>query len=249
MKNLIQVEHVVKKFGENTVLNGIDLTVSKGDVIAIIGPSGCGKSTLLRSLIRLENIDFGSIAIDGEYFVKDGVYAPENEARKICLKMGMCFQHFNLFPHKTVLENLLEAPVTVHGMKKEEVEPYAKELLKKMELLDKADFYPSSLSGGQQQRVAIARALAIKPEIILFDEPTSALDPELTGEVLRAMRALADEKMTMLITTHEMNFAREVATKAIFLAEGVIAELGEPHEFFDNPKSERLKAFLQKILR
>jgi len=248
MRDLIKIEKLTKKFDGVTVLNEVDLTVEQGDVVAIIGPSGSGKSTFLRSLIRLEEIDGGSIAIDGEYFVKDGVYVPENEARRICFKMGMCFQQFNLFPHKTVLENLTEAPVTVHGMKKEKVVPYAKELLQKVGLLEKADVYPSQLSGGQQQRVAIARALAIKPDIILFDEPTSALDPELTGEVLRTMRKLAEDKMTMLITTHEMAFAREVATKVIFLADGVIAEQGDPKEVFDHPKSERLAAFLEKIL-
>lgn len=248
MRDLIKVEKLTKKFDGVTVLNEIDLTVKQGDVVAIIGPSGSGKSTFLRSLIRLEEIDGGSIAIDGEYFVKDGVYMPDSEARRICFKMGMCFQQFNLFPHMTVLENLTEAPVTVHGMKKDNVVPYAKELLQKVGLSEKADAYPSQLSGGQQQRVAIARALAIKPDIILFDEPTSALDPELTGEVLRTMRKLAEDKMTMLITTHEMAFAREVATKVIFLADGVIAEQGDPKEVFDHPKTERLAAFLEKIL-
>jgi len=248
MNNLIRVENLTKKFNGVAVLDGIDLTVNKGDVVAIIGPSGSGKSTFLRSLIRLEKIEGGSIAIDGEYFVKDGIYLEENKSRRICLKMGMCFQQFNLFPHMTVLENLMEAPVTVHGMKKEEVYPYAKRLLQKVGLLEKEDCYPSQLSGGQQQRVAIARALAIKPEIILFDEPTSALDPELTGEVLRTMRKLAEDKMTMLITTHEMGFAREVATKVVFLADRVIAEQGTPLEVFEHTKSERLKTFLKKIL-
>lgn len=246
---MIKMENVQKNFGELKVLKGINFEINRGEVIAILGPSGSGKSTLLRCLNRLETVDGGSIAIENEYLVKDAVYAADVDARRICAKMGMCFQQFNLFPHMTVMENLLEAPMIVKGMKKEEVLPIAQELLTKVGLAEKADVYPTRLSGGQQQRVAIARALTMNPDIMLFDEPTSSLDPELTGDVLQTMRDLAEENMTMVVVTHEMGFAREVATKVIFMADGIVQEEGTPDEIFGNPKNERLKSFLHSILR
>lgn len=249
---MIKMQKIYKKFNQLEVLKGIDLTVKRGEVLAIIGPSGSGKSTLLRCLNRLETIDNGTIIVEGEYLVNTtangAVYAEPALARNICGKMGMVFQQFNLFPHMTVLENLIEAPVQVKKRKAEEVIPEAELLLKKVGLLDKRDAYPGRLSGGQKQRVAIARALAMKPDIMLFDEPTSALDPELTGEVLKSMRQLADEHMTMIVVTHEMAFAREVAHKVIFMADGEIVESGDPQEFFANPKEERTKMFLKNML-
>ncbi|MEG1412246.1 MAG: amino acid ABC transporter ATP-binding protein [Acidaminococcaceae bacterium] len=246
---MIKMENVQKNFGSLQVLQGINLELARGEVVAIIGPSGSGKSTLLRCLNRLELVDGGSIAIEGEYLVRDAKYVSEVEARKIGGKMGMCFQQFNLFPHMTVLENLMEAPMQVKKISREVIQPLAEELLAKVGLAEKADVYPSRLSGGQQQRVAIARALAMNPDIMLFDEPTSSLDPELTGEVLKTMRNLAEENMTMIVVTHEMGFAREVATQVIFMADGVVQEKGTPDEIFNNPHNERLKAFLHNILR
>ena len=246
---MITMENVEKSFGSLKVLKGINLEVNRGEVVAIIGPSGSGKSTLLRCLNKLETITVGSIKVEDDYLVKDGVYASDSNARKICGKMGMCFQQFNLFPHMTVLQNLLEAPMVVQHKQKDEILPVALELLDKVGLKDKADVYPNQLSGGQQQRVAIARALAMNPDIMLFDEPTSSLDPELTGEVLKTMRNLAEENMTMIVVTHEMGFAREVAKKVIFMADGVVQENGSPEEVFDNPHNERLKSFLQSILK
>ncbi len=216
---VIKIEKLKKHFGTLEVLKGIDLEVCKGEVVAIIGPSGSGKSTFLRCLNRLETVTAGSIAIEGETLVQDGEYVSDDEARRVCAKTGMCFQQFNLFPHMTVLENLLEAPMIVKGAKRDTILPKAMELLRKVGLEQKADVYPSKLSGGQQQRVAIARALAMEPEIMLFDEPTSSLDPELTGEVLKTMKNLADEDMTMIVVTHEMGFAREVADKVVFMAD------------------------------
>ncbi|MDD4722352.1 MAG: amino acid ABC transporter ATP-binding protein [Acidaminococcaceae bacterium] len=248
-ESIIRMENVKKSFGELEVLKGITLELGRGEVVAIIGPSGSGKSTLLRCLNRLEVVNGGSIAIEEEYLVKDGEYADALKSRKICGKMGMVFQQFNLFPHMTVLENLLEAPLIVKKQSREEVMPVALELLSKVGLGDKADVYPNQLSGGQQQRVAIARALAMNPDIMLFDEPTSSLDPELTGEVLKTMRNLADGNMTMVVVTHEMGFAREVAQKVIFMADGIVQEQGTPDAIFDNPKNERLQVFLQSILR
>jgi polar amino acid transport system ATP-binding protein len=258
MANTEQVEVMLKmtdihKSYENlAVLKGIDIEVRRGEVLAIIGPSGSGKSTLLRCINKLETIDKGDIAIKGRYLVqtKDGeaVYAAGREERDILASTGMVFQQFNLFPHMTVLENLLEAPMQVKGLKRSEVEPYARELLAKVGLSDRADYYPSQLSGGQQQRVAIARALCMKPDIMLFDEPTSALDPELTGEVLKTMRELAEEHMTMVVVTHEMAFAREAASQVIFMADGNIVEQNEPEAFFAAPQEERTKAFLQNML-
>lgn len=251
--NKIEARNIYKKFQNLEVLKGIDLEVAEGEVVAVIGPSGGGKSTLLRCLNKLETIDRGSIIIDDETLVKDtgsGVeYAAEKDSRRIACKMGMVFQQFNLFPHMTVMENLIEAPVQVQKRNKEEVIREAEVLLAKVGLLDKRDVYPRKLSGGQQQRVAIARALAMKPSIMLFDEPTSSLDPELTGEVLKTMRELAEEKMTMVVVTHEMGFAREVATKVVFMADGYVQAQGTPKEIFENPVNERLKAFLNVILK
>lgn len=249
MINAINIE---KNFDQLEVLKGVSLEVFKGEVVAIIGPSGSGKSTFLRCLNRLETIDGGSIAIGGEelaFTTEEGkvVYVEEGKARMICRKMGMVFQQFNLFPHLTVLDNVIEAPLTVKGVKKDEIIPEAKELLRKVGLLDKLDSYPSRLSGGQKQRVAIARALAMNPDIMLFDEPTSALDPELTGEVLKAMRQLADEHMTMIVVTHEMSFAREVANRVIFMDKGEIIEQGNPEEVFGDPKHQRTQAFLNHM--
>ena len=253
MTTKIKATNIWKKFNNLEVLKGIDLEVNEGEVVAVIGPSGGGKSTLLRCLNKLETIDKGSITIDGEELCREtsGVteYVKNNDVRRIACKMGMVFQQFNLFPHMTVLENLIEAPVNVQKRDKAEVIKEAEVLLAKVGLSDKRDVYPRKLSGGQQQRVAIARALAMKPAIMLFDEPTSSLDPELTGEVLRAMRELADEKMTMVVVTHEMGFAREVATKVVFMADGHVQEQGSPEEIFINPKNERLKSFLKVILK
>ena len=250
--DMIKVVDLHKKFNNLEVLKGINLTVAKGDVVAIIGPSGSGKSTLLRCLNRLELIDKGLIEVEGDTLVEttDGFakYAQETIAKGICSKMGMVFQHFNLFPHMTVLQNLIEAPILIKAIKKEEIIPIAEDLLAKVGLLTKKDNYPSRLSGGQKQRVAIARALAMNPEIMLFDEPTSALDPELTGEVLKAMRQLAQEHMTMLIVTHEMAFAREVASHVIFMDNGEIVEEGKPEDVFNNPQHPRTQAFLNSML-
>lgn len=252
--SFIEMDHIKKNFGNVTVLNDVTMHVEEGEVISIIGPSGSGKSTFLRCLCQLETIDGGSIKVGGEVMASQpvgstkSVYAPPAQVRKICRRMGMCFQHFNLFPHMTVLDNILEAPRIVKKMKTEEIMPTAKELLEKVGLWDKRDAYPSRLSGGQQQRVAIARALAMNPDIMLFDEPTSALDPELTGEVLRTIKQLADEDMTMIIVTHEMAFAKEVADRVIFMADGIIQEQGTPTQVFEHPQEERTKNFLQSML-
>lgn len=253
MTTKIKATNIWKKFNNLEVLKGIDLEVNEGEVVAVIGPSGGGKSTLLRCLNKLETVDKGSITIDGEELCRETSggteYVKNNDVRRIACKMGMVFQQFNLFPHMTVLENLIEAPVNVQKRDKAEVIKEAEVLLAKVGLSEKRDVYPRKLSGGQQQRVAIARALAMKPAIMLFDEPTSSLDPELTGEVLRTMRELADEKMTMVVVTHEMGFAREVATKVVFIADGHVQEQGSPEEIFVNPKNERLKSFLKVILK
>lgn len=253
MTTKIKATNIWKKFNNLEVLKGIDLEVNEGEVVAVIGPSGGGKSTLLRCLNKLETIDKGSITIDGEELCRETSggteYVKNNDVRRIACKMGMVFQQFNLFPHMTVLENLIEAPVNVQKRDKAEVIKEAEVLLAKVGLSEKRDVYPRKLSGGQQQRVAIARALAMKPAIMLFDEPTSSLDPELTGEVLRTMRELADEKMTMVVVTHEMGFAREVATKVVFMADGHVQDQGSPEEIFVNPKNERLKSFLKVILK
>lgn len=248
----IKATGIHKSFGDLHVLKGFDLEVKEGECVAIIGPSGGGKSTILRCLNKLEDIQKGTIEIEGETLCKDegkgAVYVKPADVRRLVTKMGMVFQQFNLFPHMTVLENLIEAPVQVQKRNKDEVRKEAMALLAKVGLSEKANAYPLQLSGGQQQRVAIARALAMKPAIMLFDEPTSALDPELTGEVLKTMKALAAEKTTMIVVTHEMGFARDVADKVIFMSEGVAQVVGTPKEVFENPTNERLKSFLKIIL-
>ena len=252
--SFIEMDHIRKSFGSLEVLKDVTLHVETGEVISIIGPSGSGKSTFLRCLCQLETINSGSIVVDGQTMVSTpegssrAVYAPAADVRTICRRMGMCFQHFNLFPHMTVLDNILEAPRIVKKMKTEEIMPKAEELLKKVGLWDNRDAYPSRLSGGQQQRVAIARALAMDPDIMLFDEPTSALDPELTGEVLRTIKQLADEHMTMIIVTHEMAFAKEVADRVIFMADGIIQEQGAPEDVFAHPQNERTQNCLKSML-
>lgn len=243
---IIEIDRLKKSFGQNEVLKSITFSVEKNEVVAVIGPSGSGKSTMLRSLVHLEKIDGGSIAIDGEYLAKDGHYPKAKDIRTITAKTGMVFQHFNLFPHLTVQENLEMAPRLVKKQEKQALRQKSSELLQKVGLSDKAEAMPNSLSGGQKQRVAIARALMMNPELLLFDEPTSALDPELTGEVLKVMKDLAREDMTMIVVTHEMAFAREVADRVVFMADGEIVEAGTPEEIFNNPQHERTKAFLSK---
>lgn len=250
---MISAQGIHKAFGGNEVLRGVSLDLLRGEVVAVIGPSGSGKSTFLRCLNHLETIDRGSITIEGETLARSegegkAQYVDDAEIRRIGRKMGMVFQSFNLFPHLTVLENVIEAPIIVKGMKREQIVPKAEALLKKVGLLEKRDAYPNRLSGGQKQRVAIARALAMEPDILLFDEPTSALDPELTGEVLRTMRELAEEHMTMLVVTHEMGFAREVANRVIFMDGGHIVEQGPAETFFASPQHGRTKAFLHNML-
>ena len=240
---IITISSVYKLFGQIVALNNVSLEVYPGEKVVIIGPSGSGKSTLLRSINRLESVDRGSIIVDGK-----NVLDKTNDINTIRQELGMVFQSFNLFPHMTVLENLILAPVKLRGVSKEEAAAQAMRLLKKVNIEDKAAVYPSMLSGGQQQRVAIARALAMNPKIMLFDEPTSALDPETTGEVLDVMVTLAREGMTMVVVTHEMGFAREVADRIIFMDHGEILEQGNPEHFFTNPEHPRLQRFLQQIL-
>ena len=238
---MIEVKDLKKSFGELEVLKGIDQTVDAHEVLVIIGPSGSGKSTMLRCINHLEEPTGGEIYMDGELI-------DNTNLDRIRTKMGMVFQQFNLFPHKTVLENCTIAPINVKGESKEEAEKTAMKFLKRVGLEDKANDYPRSLSGGQQQRVAIARALCMKPEVMLFDEPTSALDPEMVGEVLDVMKNLAEEGMAMVVVTHEMGFAKEVADKVIFMDGGYIVEQGTPHEVLENPKEERTQDFLSKVL-
>ena len=250
---MIDARDIHKSFGNIEVLKGVDIQVARSEVVAIIGSSGSGKSTLLRCLNYLEKIDAGSIAISNDFLVHNNnhhraQYVSEAQIKNICARMGMVFQQFNLFPHMTVLQNVIEAPITVKKMKRDQIVPLAQELLKKVGLLNKQDAYPSQLSGGQKQRVAIARALAMQPQIMLFDEPTSALDPELTGEVLKTMQQLAEDKMTMVVVTHEMGFAREVANKVLFMDKGVIVESGEARSFFTSPQHVRTQAFLSSML-
>jgi polar amino acid transport system ATP-binding protein len=250
---MIRAEHVDKLFGSLHVLKDVNLSINKGDVVCIIGPSGSGKSTFLRSLIHLEKITRGKIIIEGETLDdrENGVNRVKLTAREksaILLRMGMVFQSFNLFPHRTVLQNVMIAPVNVKRLPAKKAEELARELIRRVGLSEKADEYPSRLSGGQQQRVAIARALAMQPEIMLFDEPTSALDPELVGEVLSVIKSLADEGMTMIVVTHEMGFAREVADRVIFMDGGTIAQEGPPSAIFGNPENPRLRQFLQSVL-
>ncbi|MCR5763814.1 MAG: amino acid ABC transporter ATP-binding protein [Treponema sp.] len=240
---MIEVKHLTKKFGNNTILNDISETIQKGEKIVIIGPSGAGKSTFLRCLNLMEEPDSGSIIFDGT-----DITAKDTDINKLRRKMGMVFQHFNLFPHLTVLQNITLAPVTLKIQTKEQAEEQAMQLLERIGLSDKASAYPSSLSGGQKQRIAIVRSLAMNPDVILFDEPTSALDPEMVGEVLALMKDLAQEGMTMAVVTHEMGFAREVATRVLFMDGGIIAEEGTPQQIFENPQSDRLKQFLNAVL-
>ena len=242
---IISVQDLVKEYNDGKVvaLNHCNLDIKKGEVVAIIGPSGSGKSTMLRSLNLLEEPTSGAICFEGV-----NLTSREIDINKHRQKMGMVFQHFNLFPHKTVLENITMAPVTLKLKNKSEAEAQARKLLERVGLQDKADEYPNMLSGGQKQRIAIVRALAMQPEVMLFDEPTSALDPEMVGEVLDVMRELAHEGMTMAVVTHEMGFAREVADRVIFMADGAIVEEGTPQEIFDNPKEERTQNFLAKVL-
>ncbi len=245
----IEAKNVRKSFGSLEVLKGIDLNISKGEIVAVLGPSGSGKSTFLRSLIDLETIEEGTVKIAGEYLCKDGKYPHNKEKARILSKAGMVFQHFNLFPHMSVKKNLMCAPMLNKQGTKEEIEKLAFEMLKKVGLEDKLDVMPSTLSGGQKQRVAIARALMRDPEIILFDEPTSALDPELTGEVLNVIADLAKEGITMVIVTHEMGFAREVADRIIFMYDGVVTEDDTPEVIFNHPKNERTRAFIQSVIK
>ncbi|KRM72570.1 ABC-type polar amino acid transport system, ATPase component [Lacticaseibacillus brantae DSM 23927] len=240
----MQINHLVKKFGDNVVLNDITETINQGDVIVVIGASGGGKSTFLRSLNRLNSVTSGQILFENT----DLVGLSEKQLDKIREKMGMVFQNFNLFPNMTVLENLMLAPMKVKGETEAQAKETAKGLLDRVGLADKADVYPASLSGGQQQRVAIARALAMSPDVMLFDEPTSALDPEMVGEVLKVMQDLAKSGMTMVVVTHEMGFAREVADQVWFMDGGQIAEKGTPEQIFTNPQEARTKDFLSKIL-
>ena len=239
---MIEIKDLKKSFGDLDVLKGITETIKDGEIVSIIGPSGSGKSTFLRCINLLEEPTAGHIYIDGEEITD-----PKHDINKMRENLGMVFQRFNLFPHKTVLENITLAPINVKGEAKESAEKTARELLQRVGLLDKADVYPNSLSGGQQQRVAIARALAMHPDIMLFDEPTSALDPEMVGEVLAVIRQLTETGMTMVIVTHEMGFAREVSDRVFFMDQGYIMEQGTPEEIFGNPKEARTKDFLAKV--
>ena len=239
---MIEIKGLCKSFGADEVLKGIDLSIDEKEVVVIIGPSGSGKSTLLRCMNHLEEPTAGEVVVDGI------TLSSEANINKVREEVGMVFQRFNLFPHMTVLENIMLAPIKVKHVARDEAEKTARELLTRVGLAEKADAYPDNLSGGQQQRVAIARALAMRPKVMLFDEPTSALDPEMVGEVLDVMRALADEGMTMVIVTHEMGFAREVGDRLLFVDEGRIIESGVPREVFENPKEERTRGFLSKVL-
>lgn len=243
MDEVIRVNGLTKQFGQLKVLRGIDCTVKATEVVCVIGPSGSGKSTFLRCLNGLEDASGGEVLVHGV-----SVHDPKTDVDKLRSEIGMVFQRFNLFPHKTVLENITLAPTKVRGLTAAQSRLRASELLDKVGLRDKIDAYPNQLSGGQQQRVAIARALAMQPQIMLFDEPTSALDPEMVGEVLAVMQALADEGMTMVVVTHEMGFARRVADRVIFIDEGVIVEEGTPASLFDAPQEERTRKFLSKVL-
>jgi len=249
MEEMIKAEHISKSFASNQVLKDISFTLEKGEVLSIIGPSGSGKSTLLRIVTQLENADGGNLQIKGRtlFSTKEGelIYADKKEMKEIGLMTGLVFQNFNLFPHFTVLRNITEAQVAVLKRSKEEAERRAKELLAKMNLSEKEKAYPCELSGGQKQRVSIARALALDPEVLFFDEPTSALDPELTREILKVIKELAGEKMTMVVVTHEMSFAKGISDYVIFMDKGVIVEEGKPYDLFDHPTSERTKHFIE----
>ena len=248
---LLEISHLKKSFGDLEVLRDISMDVSEGEVIAILGPSGSGKSTFLRCATMLETMDAGTMKYVGESAVTDNngtaVYADKGTLRKLKNTFGLVFQNFNLFPHYNVMKNITDAPISIQKRNKSEVIQEAKELLAKVGLEGKEDYYPCQLSGGQQQRVAIARALAMNPKMIFFDEPTSALDPEITAGVLKVLRQLAEEKMTMIIVTHEISFARKVADRIIFMDKGVIVEEGRPEDVIDHPKNDRTRAFLQKM--
>ena len=251
MSKLMEINHCRKQFDGNEVLTDLTLSVEKGQVLSIIGPSGSGKSTLLRCATLLETMDGGDLIYLGNYAAKDqngkAVYAPPAELQKIRGMFGLVFQNFNLFPHYSVLKNIMEAPILVQKRHEKEVREEAESLLDQMGLSDKANAYPYQLSGGQQQRVSIARALAMNPQILFFDEPTSALDPELTGEILRVIRKLAEKKMTMVIVTHEMAFARDVSDWVVFMNGGIIVEQGDPREVIDHPSHERTIQFLRRL--
>lgn len=245
---IISVKNIKKTFSDNVpVLKDISFDVEQGEILGIIGPSGSGKSTMLRCIAQLETIDDGSIYVCGQPIVQNGKYADKKELRKIGLNLGFVFQNFNLFPHMSVLQNIVDAQVHVLKTPKTEAVEIARKLLADVGLSDKENAYPCELSGGQQQRVSIARSLALKPKVLLFDEPTSALDPELTGEILAVIKKLADEKMTMIVVTHEMAFARDISDKIIFMADGVIVEQGEPKSLISNPQTDRLKDFLKRF--
>lgn len=246
-ETIIQVENLSKSYGSLCVIKDISFSVQKGEVLGIIGPSGSGKSTLLRCITQLETVSDGSIRICGEDLVRKGVYAHKKQLRQVGLKVGLVFQNFNLFPHFSVLKNITEAQVSVLGLKQSVAEERARDLLQKVGLAEKEKSYPFELSGGQQQRVSIARALALEPEVLFFDEPTSALDPELTGEILKVIRELAQEKMTMVVVTHEMTFARDLSDRIIFMDGGIIVEEGKAKDIIDSPKEQRTKEFLKKF--
>jgi polar amino acid transport system ATP-binding protein len=250
---MLEAKGISKHFGRLHVLKDVSLEVEKGEIISIIGPSGSGKSTLLRCFNHLEKIEKGVIRIEGKEITNIDEHhhhkrIPREDIREACKKIGMVFQNFNLFPHKTVLENVIEAPMIVDGLSRSDAVGIALDLLKKVGLLEKKDSYPSKISGGQKQRAAIARALGMRPDIMLFDEPTSALDPELVGEVLNVIKSLAKERMTMLIVTHEMNFAKELSDRILFMDEGMILESGSPEKILSNPDHPRIKAFIEKII-
>jgi len=244
MDKIIQMEHIDKRFGDFRALKDISFSVERGEVVVVCGPSGSGKSTLIRCINRLEEINSGTIIVDGV-----NLYDKKTDINRLRQEVGMVFQHFNLFPHLTILENITIAPIKIKGVKKEEANKLAMELLKRVKIPHQANKYPNELSGGQKQRVAIARTLAMKPKIILFDEPTSALDPEMIGEVLDVMKELARENYTIVCVTHEMGFAKEVSDRVVFMDNGEIVEEDTPEEFFNNPKTQRAKKFLSEILQ
>lgn len=244
---IIDVKNIQKTFGNVEVIKDVSFSVRKGQVLGIIGPSGSGKSTILRCVTQLETVSDGSISICGEPLVSKGIYSSKEVQKNISLKVGLVFQNFNLFPHYSVLENVVKPQITVLKKTKDEAEKEARRLLEKMNLSSKENNYPCELSGGQQQRVSIARALALKPEVLFFDEPTSALDPELTGEILKVIKDLASEKMTMVVVTHEMAFARDLCDYVMFIDRGIVVEEGNPVDIIENPKQERTKLFLKRF--